>query len=325
MHRRNALGLGLGLAAFLARPTLAPAALRGAAPSLRGPTIDLLTAAGNVTAMAKLAGDLDLNHTKHGWYEGVMVGVAPGGATRDLLGIRGLSSQRILPPAPGSAASGASWMLLQKEVGFFTDLNTGEVVERWRNPYTDEDVATFHIANPAVNHLIEPVVRESGFYEAAPGGEAKSKPFILDWHAAGGRAFVEQRTHVWARNPLDPGVWRRESSGAEIQVTDMQSYSVELSALQDPQLTSLPYVGHWVHWRPWQPWMLMGTRSGGCLYSATTGGAGSLDELPPDLVALVRERAPEFLVAPTELHKSEPSMVRYMRERKPAPAGKAEP
>ncbi len=314
MDRRSLLGTGLGLGAMLAQPSLAHAARAVPSPSLRGPAFDLTTADGNVDAMAKLVADLDLTRSKHGWYEGVLVGVAPGGVTRELLGIRGMNSERLVRPSEG-----AGWLVLQKEVGFFTDLDTGRVLDRWRNPYTNEDVEPFHIANPAVNRPLSPVVRDTRFYDTVTGTEPKERPFILDWKLAGDHAFVEQRTHVYANNPLDPAVWKRESSGAHIQVADFQSYVVSLAALQNPRLTSVPYFGHWEHWRPWQPWMLMGAREGGCLYSATTGSASSLEELPPDLVNLVREREPEFLVAPTEVHKSEPSMVRYMRERKPAP------
>jgi hypothetical protein len=325
MHRRSALGIGLGLGALLAAPPLVQAGRRPVAATLRGPSLDLLTPEGNVLAMAKMAGDLDLRKTKYGWYEGVLIGIAPGGATRDLLGIRGMNCARLIHAEANGPGGSAGWLVLQKEVGFFTDLATGEVLEHWRNPYTDEDVEPFHIANPAVNRPIEPVVRDTRFYDAAGGGQTETRPFLLAWHTAGDRVFVEQRTHVWARNPLDPAVWKRESSGKEIQITDMQSYVLSLRELQDPALTSVPYFGHWVHWRPWQPWMLMGDRAGGCLYSATTGSAGSLEELPQDLVALVRARAPEFLVAPTAVHRSEPSLIRYMHERSPAPPRSGEP
>jgi hypothetical protein len=223
--------------------------------------------------------------------------------SRGLVGVIGMSSARLTrpPDRPG-------FLVLQKEVGFFTDLATGRVLERWRNPYTNEDVEPFHIANPAVNRPLEPVVRDARFYDTVAGSEPAPRPFVLDWRVAG----------VWAKNPLDPAVWVRESAGPQVQVMDAQSYTVALDELQDPRRTNASYWGHWVHWRPWQPWMLMGARPGGCLYSATTGSAARLDDLPADIVAITRERQPEFLLAPTEVRKSEPSLVRYMRERKPA-------
>jgi hypothetical protein len=321
--RRAVLGGGmlalLGAPALLRASETAGAAAGTGAPrpgpaSLRGPTLDLTTAEGNVTAFAKLAADLDPARTKHGWYRGVLMGVAPGGPTRELVGVIGMSSARLtkLGDRPG-------YLVLQKECGFFTDLATGRVLDRWRNPYTNEDVEPFHIANPAVNRPIEPVVRDTRFYDTVAGSEPQERPFVLDWRAAGDRAFVETRSHVWAKNPLDPAKWIRESAGPQVQVMDAQSYVVALDELQDARRTHASWLGHWTHWRPWQPWMLMGTSPGGCLYSATTGSAARLDDLPEDIVAITRERQPEFLVAPTEVRKSEPSLVRYMRDRQPAP------
>jgi hypothetical protein len=319
--RRTALGGGL--LALLAAPALARAsqpcaapagAAAGRAATLRGPAQDLTTAEGNVTAFAKLAADLDFRRTKHGWYRGVLMGVAPGGPTRELVGVIGMSSARLIRPADGPG-----YLVLQKECGFFTDLETGRVLDRWRNPYTNEEVQPFHIANPAVNRPIEPVVRDSRFYDTVVGSEPQERPFVLDWRLAGDRAFVETRSHVWATNPLDPAKWVRESAGPYVQVMDAQSYTVALDELQDPTRTHASWWGHWTHWRPWQPWMLMGASPGGCLYSATTGSASRLDDLPEDIVAITRERQPEFLVAPTEVRRSEPSLIRYMRERKPSP------
>lgn len=285
-----------------------------ASPSLRGPLLDLTTPAGNVLAMARMTGDTDPTRTKHGWYEGRLMGVRPGEAARDLCGIIGLSSQRLV-----SQDNDRGWLLLQKECGFFTDLETGRVLERWTNPYSNESVEPFHIANDAVNRSIEPVVRDQRFYESAAGVQPAERPYVLPWRVAGDRVFVEQSVHVWAKNALDPATWPRESSGPQIQVSDMLSYNLRVADLQNPALTALEYWGHWVHVRPWQPWMLMGTTPGHCLYSAFTGSARTLEHAPAHIVAIARERFPAFLLPPTERKKSEPSMIRYMRERKPVP------
>jgi hypothetical protein len=242
------------------------------------------------------------------------MGVAPGAAARDLLGIMGMSSQRAvpLPDRPG-------WMLLQREVGFFFDLGTGKVVDRWRNPLNDETVDVLHIANPSVSRDVEPVERDARFYDDPARAAASAKPFVLPWQTAGDRLFVEQHSHFWARNPLDPAVWVRESSGPMLQVSDMLSYNVSLPKALDPAITSLEHWGAWVHVRPWQPWMLMGSTPGHLLYNCFTGSADELAGIPADIVALTRERFPDFLTPPEKRTKAEPSVIRFMRERKPVP------
>jgi Protein of unknown function (DUF1838) len=313
MDRRSVLGLGAGIAALLdATPAFWPASAQAAAAGPSSGAVDLATANGNVLAMAKLTGDLAGAGVKHGYYSGVLTGVVPGEAVRELVGIVGLSSARLekLPDEAG-------YLLLQKEVGFFTDLASGAVLDRWRNPYTGEEVEPFHIANPAVNRFIRPIVKDDRFYDRVAGTSPLERPFVLPWRLAGDRAYVETRTHFWANNPLDPAIWIRESSGSKIQVSDFMSYSTSYRALSDRNSTTADYWGHWVHVRPWQPWMLMGAAPGHCLYSAVTGSARTLGEVPEQILEIARLRTPGFLVPPNERRASEPSMIRYMRERKP--------
>lgn len=316
LSRRQLLAAGSGGAALLAlQPAMAREGASGPVPaSLEAGDLDLGTGEGNARLMARIAGNTDPAATKHGWYRGRIMGVAPGGAVRDLLGVMGMSSQRLEPleDRPG-------WSLLQKEVGFFFDLATGEIVDKWANPYTGETVEVMHIANPSVSRDIEPVVRDSGFYDDPEKAKAVETPYLLPWQRAGDRLFVEQHMHFWAKNPLDPAIWQRESSGEMLQVSDMISYNVRYSDAANPELTSLENWGSWVHVRPWQPWMLMGTAPGHCLYNCFTGSADVLDDIPEDIVAATRARFPEFLQAPTKRGKSEPSLVRFMRERTPAP------
>ncbi|MEY3137013.1 MAG: hypothetical protein RL580_745 [Pseudomonadota bacterium] len=312
MIDRRSLLQGVGLAAVLQAPMLVDAAV---ARDLGGPpgALDLRTAEGNVKAMAKMSATLAPDGHKHGWYSGVLMGVVPGQAVRELVGIIGMSTQRLRAvPEQGG------YQLLQKECGFFTDLSTGAVLDRWRNPYSNEIVEPFHIANPAVNRWILPVVKEERFYDRVQSEAPVERPFVLPWQRAGDRVMLEQRTHFWANNPLDPAIWKRESGGPRIQVSDCMSYNVRYDDLVDPRRDSVEYSGHWVHVRPWQPWMLMGSHPGHCLYSAMTGSALRAENVPAQILGVVRERLPDFLQPPTEVRKSEPSMIRFMRERKPS-------
>jgi hypothetical protein len=312
MIDRRSLLQGVGLAAVLQTPMLADAAVARDGGAVSG-ALDLRTAEGNVKAMAKMAATLAPDSHKHGWYSGVLMGVVPGQAVRELVGIIGMSTQRLRAvPEQGG------YQLLQKECGFFTDLATGAVLDRWRNPYSNEIVEPFHIANPAVNRWILPVVKEERFYDRVQNEAPVERPFVLPWRQAGDRVMLEQRTHFWANNPLDPAVWKRESSGPRIQVSDCMSYNARYDELVDPRRDSVEYSGHWVHVRPWQPWMLMGSHPGHCLYSAMTGSALRAENVPAQILGIVRERLPDFLQPPTEVRKSEPSMIRFMRERKPS-------
>lgn len=293
-------------------PTAA-AATRSATPSLHGPYADLRTGAGNALAMTRLVGSLDPKAIKYGWYTGRLMSVVPGSAGHDLVGVIGLGAARTLPKDEQGR-----WQILRRECGFFFDLASGEVLDRWRNPLTDEDVEVVHIANDPVNQTISPVRAGEQLYEQLVT-KKEPEPFVLPWQQAGRRAFVEFHSHLWARNPLDPAVWVRESAGPMVQISDMMTYTCDLGELQDASLPSVEYAGNWVHVRPWQPWMLMGAAPGHLLYHCFTGSATRLDDVPPHIAAIVEKRLPAFLQPPDKPGRSEGSLSRYMRTRKPAP------
>lgn len=316
MSTRRAFIQGSATACVVASATPAVAAPRAALThaDLYGPLLDLRTGPGNALAMARLTGSLDPQAIKYGWYTGRLRAVVPGAAVRDLVGVVGFSAARTLPKdALGRYA------LLRRECGFFVDLDSGAVLDTWTNPYTNERVEVVHIANDPVNQMISPVRTGERLYEEQVTQRAE-QPYVLPWQHAGRRAFVEVAAHLWAKNPLDPAVWVRESSGAQIQISDMQSYSCDVHELQDAARPSVDYQGNWVHLRPWQPWMLMGTAPGHLLYHCFTGSASSIEAVPPHIVALVSTRLPQFLTPPDKPGKSEGSLSRFMRTRKPAPA-----
>lgn len=321
MSRRHVMGAGVALTTmFAADQALAGTANGGAecqrldasGAGLTGPFLDLTTPQGNVEAFARISGDVDPEAISHSWYTGRVSGQRPGEAARDLMRIIGMGTVRMLPlkGRPG-------YQMLRKELGFFIDIETGDVLDRWTNPYSNEEVTVDHIANPSINAEIKPYLGDTGLYEEV--NPEKARPFVLDWTMVGKRAITERHANLWVKNPLDPNVWKRESSGPMIAISDSNVFNVSLADLQNPKLTKVLSQGHWVHQRPWQPWMLMGQEEGFISYNCVTGSAGCLNDLPPQIVALARERFPDFLEGPTEVTKAESSLARYMRTRTPAP------
>jgi len=312
--RRAVLAGSLAAAVASAPLRAAGQATMASGPSLAGPLLDLSKPEGNALALARIQGHLDPKVTSYSWYAGRVSGFRPGEAGRDLMGIIGMGAVRLLP-----IEGAMGWTMLRKELGFFTDLASGAVIDRWHNPYLDEDVEVVHLANPAINSAIKPFVLQQGLYETT-GKPAEAKPLMLPWRQVGDRLMTEMHAHLRAKNPLDPAIWPRESSGAEISISDSNSFNVSLADLQNPALLKVESIGHWTHSRPWQPWMLMGQTEGYIQYDCFTGSSASLANMPAEIVKLARERFPDFLVAPTEISKAESSLARYMRTRKPQPA-----
>lgn len=309
MNRRQMMKLGVALP--LAANISVPLAASGAA-SLTGPYLDLTTPEGNVLAYARIQGNIDPETTSYSWYTGRVTGIRPGEAAKDLMGIIGMGAVRMIP-----LENDMGFQMLRKELGFFTDLESGEVIDRWTNPYLEENVEVVHLANPAINAAIKPYRQRQGLYEEINEG-GRGTPFILPWKLVGGRAMTEQHANLWVKNPMDPKIWKRESAGESIGISDSNSFNVAIDDLQNPELKKVLSFGNWTHQRPWQPWMMMGQDTGFIQYTCFTGSAASLADMPEQIVSLAQARFPEFLVAPTEVSPPESSLARYMRTRKPA-------
>ena len=102
----------------------------------------------NRDAMARIQGDLEFGKQKFGWYRGTVRGIVPGEKHKKLFGFEGFSFARLEDNGDGT------YNKLLREVGFYTDLETGEVMDEYYNPYIDETVPVVHIANDPFNYVI---------------------------------------------------------------------------------------------------------------------------------------------------------------------------
>ena len=319
--RRAALAAGLaaGGAAFAGGTALADSH-EGVEASLLGPTYDLTTAAGNVDAYAKIGSNLDMKSTHYGFLDGYVMGVAPGGAIKTFAGFRGLGTTRLLP-----LEGEHGYRRVLREVVFYTDLETGEVLEEMENPFTGEKVRVVPVANDPFNRII----RETELSRPSFGGlntneKLEAKPFILNWKLfPNDRLMMERHINLYYPNALDPKKWIRESAGPMNQVTETYVYNMSLADLQNPELTTLDTTTVWGRHTPWLPWMLMGQAPGHCLYNVMAASLNSLEEAPDQrIIEYIAKHYPKYLDAPTEWEEpSLSSLEWYAREQEPAPPG----
>jgi hypothetical protein len=321
IDRRAALATGLagGLATGLLSGAAKAATDATGGASLTGPTFDLTTAYGNVEAYAKATSNLDMKSTHYGWIDGHVMGVAPGGPIRTFCGFRGLGVTRLIP-----LEGEHGYRRLLREVVFYTDLETGEILEDMENPFTGEKVRVVPVANDPFNRII----RESELSRPTFGGlnvdeKLEEKPFILNWKAFGDRLMMERHINLYYPNALDPKKWVRESAGPMNQVTETYVMNMSLKDIQNPDLTTVDSTTVWGRHTPWLPWMLMGQAPGHCLYSVMAASMHSLDEAPDQrIIEYIAKNYTKFLDAPTEWEEpSLSSLEWYAREQEPVPPG----
>lgn len=308
--RRESLALAGMAAGAIAAPALA------AAPKVDFVTkVDFKDPKWNRDTFARMDGDLDPAKEKLGWLKGTAYGVRDNEKVRPLFAVEGFSLVRIKRLPDGN------WRRMLREIVFYRDLETGKILETWRNPYTNEDVRVVPIANDPFNYTIADTVGAPPSYGGLQTVQVAPKPYLLDW-SDGPDGTLICRTGIDMIYPsaLQPDKWPRESAGSMNRVSEHFIFTVKRKDVENPAMTHVPAIGAWSRITPWLPWMLMGQAPGNISYFTNFATLHSLADLPADLVAAARAKDEKWLHAPTEDYgPSLSSLENYAREQTPAP------
>ena len=278
--------------------------------------IDFTNPMWNRDTWARIQGDLNSENQKIGDVRGVIIGVKPGEKSKELCGFEAFLATRLVPQEDGTIRR------LNKEVIFYTNPRTGEIIEEWTNPWTGEVVNVVQVANDPFNYTI------SEWLILAPedfGGDKKVEPrkipLIFPWHQMSPTHLsLSTDMHLHYPNAMNPEKWVRESSGPMVQVSEMMRYCVPIAEVENPELTSVSFTGTWNRITPWMPWMLMGQEPGHTLYVGSMTGGPDHSVISPQALAYAEKNYPQFLSAPTEDYgPSHSSLEIYARTQEPAP------
>ena len=272
----------------------------------------------NRDAWSRMQADMNPENQKFGDVRGVILGVKPGEAAKELCGFEAFLATRLLPWENDTIRR------VNKEVIFYTNPRTGEIIETWTNPWTGEEVDVVQVANDPFNYTISDslILAPEDFKSSDP---EKSKPrhipLIFPWHQFGDDMLsLSTDMHLYYPNSLRPEKFVRESSGPMVQVSEMMRYNVSKKDLENPDLSSVPYSGTWARVTPWLPWMLMGQEPGIVLYNGSMVGGPTTDIISPQALAYAKKHYPQFLEAPTEDYgKSHSSLEIYAATQEPKP------
>ena len=304
---------GLGMAALLAGAAASGA--QAAEPPTFVTKVDFKDPKWNRDTFARLDMDVDPTKEKIGWLRGKVYGVRENEAVRPLFVNEGFSFTR------SHRLEDGSWRRMLREIVFYRDIETGEIMKTWRNPYTHQEVNVVPIANDPFNFTIGEFFPEPPSYGGLNKDKPPKRPFLQDWsEGPDGGLILSTDINLFYPAALQPDKWPMESAGTYNRVSELFLYVVKRKDVENPRLTSLPLVGSWSRINPWLPWMQMGQAPGNVNYFNTFATVPSLDALPRDLVEAARAVSPKFLSAPTEDYgPSLSSLEHYALEHMPAP------
>ncbi len=317
--------VGRRQAIFMAGGALAGAAAFGSsAPKTFGRMpLDFDIPRDNLYSFGKLFGTFG-PEAVYPTFRGVCFASIGDAALRPLFGYQGMTTLRmdLLPNGH------LRWW--GKEIAFYTDLVTGQPLDVWTNPYTGERCEVMHFLNnrqlieltdrmPTISFPDDPKAAAGG-----PQGAANRKDpgaFVLPWFRQDDMLQMTLEHMLRYRNPLDPGVWRKESTGQFINPAEHYMFFGSVGELEDRSRHSAHFTGGFMRVAPWFPWMMMGQVPGvltirAYMWKRTFG----LDNVPAGIRDHVAQRYPEFLKVPTEWSTTpNPSSWEMFREsRQPA-------
>ncbi len=254
-------------------------------PSLEDP-------AGNLDALLRARAGLD-GAEYVAWWTGDVYGQQPGADTRRLFGFVGFNVAR-------AVAVDGGYDLLSREVAFYLDPRTRQIISRWHNPDTDSDVDVLHIFNDPVNQR---------FRLTMPWG-----PWRAPYTVLGRTVVFNLDIPISAPSPLPVSEWPDNSADDTYRAMELFQFYAPRAALLETDAPSVDCDISWVRTSPWLPWMRMGNRQGGLLFHCRGSKLSGFDELPHDVRAYVDEQAPQYRHAPTEFTAPNESSWSYFKK-----------
>jgi len=211
-------------------------------------------------------------------WTGFIYSFVPQESRQRLFKIVGMSVARCLPREEG-------WDFTSRELTYYLDPETGEILQQWQNPWTQETVAVMHVANSPVQGQFQG--------RRFPGqvlGEFTTFTFDL---------FLNYP------NPLaaDPK-FQAYSPHPTYQAAELFKLTVPTADLENPGCSTVSSLMlSWDRIGPWLPWMKMGSRPGQLVYSACGHKVADVAALPELLQTEITTRLPLYRQAPE--HKLE--------------------
>ena len=195
------------------------------------------------------------------------------------------------------------------EAGYFTDLKTGEIIDNWHNPWTNETVEVFPFINRMMRgHLTETMPSftmgnpatdtPTLMNEADANVSTKSVPFILPWQVIGDQYLLTWEYSHEYTNPVTKDKWPKAHTTKIINPSEHFSFYIPQTIMNDRSIESSPFHAGFMRTSPWWPWMKMGNQLiDGCLFGRMHSYqiTGTIEDIPKVVLDRVKRDHPDLL------------------------------
>lgn len=292
---------------FVRRAAFAVAFLASSSAFAAKP-LDLATPEGGIEAFRKVqCSTVDKQPVVYYWV-GETFSRVPGEPDKRLFRFEGMNVRQCVTVV--DPVRGTGFRQVSREVLFYQDPVTGQILDEWKNPWSGETVKVLHIANDPVNF------RAPMFPKGADG-----KPFKSDIQVMGDQWWGTTTVPLFYKNPLAGDY--QDYVGGTYHATEMFNFFGSVSNLTSPKTTSADVSVAWSRLSDWLPWMKMRGRAGELYFNGAGVKLEGISALPPGMRSAVEARFPTFLEAPpVDDQRPNETSWSYFKKMLPAPEGK---
>jgi len=222
------------------------------------------------------------------WWKGSVYSRVEGERDRHLFDVQGMNirqcSSRIDP------VRGFGFRSVSREIMLYIDPQTGQVLRRWKNPFTGQEVTVLQVSNDPVNARAWVWANDE---QGKPRGELtdtyKVYDDVLMDNAGAARLFY--------KNPLAGDY--QEYVGGWYHAMEFGSQTALASEALDPKDAEIDSTAlTWGRISTWLPWMEMGDRAGILIFHTAGTRLDSFEELPPVVLKELKTNYPTYLAPP---------------------------
>lgn len=293
LSRRTAL-IGAGATALTASSMNTPTARADSHFDPKDPVSVLRT-------LHKMRGSED-GRIAMGWLKGRRYGVVDA----EIIPLMGMVTGTF---ARHSVLDDGSISLASFELAFYTDLETGEVLDKLTIPYTGRAVEVPRLILGPSQSVIKPIfheIREMGGAEAPPEGKRSDSESAM--RPQGSMRFERwlgpvtvKNGHVWITEASSASLTPAEAGADKVVYSESVTYKGDYDDVVNPDLRTIKSTLGYTGITSWRPWMQMGDHPGHTTSHAMGSKTYDVDGLPDDYRTMAEQYYPEALADPASV------------------------
>jgi hypothetical protein len=231
-----------------------------------------------LTAFMRLSGSLD-DRLIIWWMDGLRYGVVDARA-KLLFGMQVGMFHRFFRQPDGS------YKVAMFELTYYTDLATGNLLDRFENPYTGESNRVSHVRlGPEVRH------------QTVDGIARPDNPMVHDYNSELGPALI-RGDDIWIPTDVEARIKFPKPTAPEIILNHYTTVHGRLSDALNPDVVSAPATLAFQNILKWEPFMKMGDHPGHLMSRTAGRKLESVDDLPDSYLAMAQQKHAKFIADP---------------------------